>query len=75
MELPNAKELADFFTSEMAGKSASERMIWYFTQFWVEVAEQAGYAYPAQFPEGSDLAAAHNAAHYQLLDDVARLTK
>ena len=75
MKLPTDKELADFFASEMAGKSASERMIWYFERFWVEVAEQAGYAYPAQFPEGSDLAAAHNAAHYQLLADVSRITK
>lgn len=71
MQLPNAKELADFFPAEMAHKSPSERMVWYFEMFWVEVAAQQGYAYPAQFPEGSDLAAAYNAAHYRLLEDIS----
>lgn len=72
MKLPAETELRDYFA--VAHGSAAERMQWYFDRFWLEVAEQHGYAYPAEFPEGSALAEAHNAAHEQLVADLARLT-
>lgn len=48
----------------------NQRARWYFERFWVDVAEQHGYAYPGAFPEGSALAAAHNAAHAILVADL-----
>lgn len=66
-------EMREFFAGPFASKSQADRAIWYFDRFWLQVAAQAGYAYPAAFPEGSEWAAAHNAAHAQLVADVAVL--
>lgn len=70
MKLPSAPDLRVFFT-DSAPASLADRMTWYFNRFWLEVADQHGYAYPAAFPEDSDLALAHNAAHAQLIADIA----
>lgn len=70
MNLPNANQLRDFFVSS-APATMADRLTWYFDRFWLEVAEQNGFAYPAAFPEGSPLAEAHNAAYAQLIADIA----
>mgnify|MGYP000978179514 CR=1 FL=1 len=69
MKLPSAPDLRVFFATS-APASLADRMTWYFDRFWLEVADQHGYAYPAAFPEDSDLAIAHNAAHAQLIADI-----
>ena len=78
-KLPSPKELREFFSGEFPKKDFpvdfSDRMGWYFDRFWLDVAAQNGYAYPAAFPEGGDLAAAHNAAHAQLIADIGQLKK
>lgn len=75
MKLPENNELRDFFLAQSQKQTIRERMVWYFERFWIEVAEQQGCAYPAQLPEGSALAEAHNAAYNQLLADLAELPK
>lgn len=70
MKLPTETELRDFVTSAFPA-SVADRMTWYFNRFWLEVAEQNGFAYPAAFPEGSPLAEAHNAAYAQLIADIS----
>jgi hypothetical protein len=70
MKLPTDSELRDFVVAAFPS-SVADRMAWYFDRFWLEVAEQNGYAYPAAFPEGSALAEAHNTAHARLVADIA----
>ncbi len=70
MKLPSETELRNFIATSFPS-SVGDRMMWYFDRFWLEVAEQHGYAYPADFPEGSALAEAHNAAHALLVADLA----
>lgn len=69
MNKPTPKELL-FAVSSLDKMTGPDRSIWYFNRFWLRIADQNGYAYPAAFPEDSDLAKAHNAAHAQLVADL-----